>query len=91
VITKALMTLVHGVETKFDGEMVAMTRVPWATIESVGDQSEYDLFESFYVTSSDNIHFVCYKAVIGIKLSLLQKFKSCSLDLLRNFKSYCKS
>jgi hypothetical protein len=64
VITKALMTLVHGVETKFDGEMVAMTRVPWATIESVGDQSEYDLFESFYVTSSDNIHFVCYKAVM---------------------------
>ncbi|TVU36117.1 hypothetical protein EJB05_18033, partial [Eragrostis curvula] len=41
VITKALMTLVHGLETKFDGEMVAMTRVPWATLESVGDQSEY--------------------------------------------------
>jgi hypothetical protein len=42
VITKALMTLVHGVETKFDAEMVAMTRVPWSTLESVGDQSEYD-------------------------------------------------
>ncbi|VAH66728.1 unnamed protein product [Triticum turgidum subsp. durum] len=41
VITKALMTLVHGVETKFDAEMVAMTRVPWSTLESVGDQSEY--------------------------------------------------
>lgn len=41
VITKALMTLVHGLETKFDAEMVAMTRVPWATLESVGDQSEY--------------------------------------------------
>lgn len=41
VITKALLTLVHGIETKFDGEMVAMTRVPWATLESVGDQSEY--------------------------------------------------
>lgn len=40
VITKALMTLVHGVETKFDAEMVAMTRVPWSTLESVGDQSE---------------------------------------------------
>jgi hypothetical protein len=40
VITKALMTLVHGLETKFDAEMVAMTRVPWATLESVGDQSE---------------------------------------------------
>ncbi|KAL5226807.1 hypothetical protein ABZP36_015072 [Zizania latifolia] len=41
VIMKALMTLVHGLETKFDAEMAAMTRVPWATLESVGDQSEY--------------------------------------------------
>ncbi|XP_073016173.1 vacuolar protein sorting-associated protein 53 A-like [Primulina eburnea] len=41
VITKALITLVHGIETKFDDEMGAMTRVPWGTIESVGDQSEY--------------------------------------------------
>lgn len=40
VITKALVTLVHGLETKFDAEMAAMTRVPWATLESVGDQSE---------------------------------------------------
>ncbi|KAM7272946.1 hypothetical protein ACFE04_027610 [Oxalis oulophora] len=41
VITKALVTLVHGLETKFDAEMTSMTRVPWATLESVGDQSEY--------------------------------------------------
>ncbi|PKA50631.1 hypothetical protein AXF42_Ash017970 [Apostasia shenzhenica] len=41
VITKALVTLVHGLEAKFDVEMVAMTRVPWANLESVGDQSEY--------------------------------------------------
>ncbi|KAI0507396.1 hypothetical protein KFK09_013521 [Dendrobium nobile] len=41
VITKALLTLVQGIETKFDAEMVAMTRVPWASLESVGDQSEY--------------------------------------------------
>ncbi|XXG68435.1 hypothetical protein AAC387_Pa06g1522 [Persea americana] len=41
VITKALMTLVHGLETKFDAEMAAMTRVPWSALESVGDQSEY--------------------------------------------------
>lgn len=40
VITKALITLVHGIETKFDAEMAAMTRVPWGTLESVGDQSE---------------------------------------------------
>ncbi|KAL9259593.1 Vacuolar protein sorting-associated protein 53 A-like protein, partial [Drosera capensis] len=41
VIVKALVTLVLGLETKFDAEMGAMTRVPWATLESVGDQSEY--------------------------------------------------
>ncbi|CAI9773930.1 unnamed protein product [Fraxinus pennsylvanica] len=41
VITRALITLVHGIETKFDAEMAAMTRVPWGTLESVGDQSAY--------------------------------------------------
>ncbi|KAK6144846.1 hypothetical protein DH2020_021666 [Rehmannia glutinosa] len=44
VITKALVTLVHGIETKFDAEMAAMTRVPWGTLESVGDQSELMYF-----------------------------------------------
>lgn len=46
VITKALMTLVHGLETKFDAEMAAMTRVPWSALESVGDQSEYAYMNS---------------------------------------------
>lgn len=41
VITKALVTLVLGLETKFDTEMAVMTRVPWSTLESVGDQSGY--------------------------------------------------
>ncbi|KAK4480319.1 hypothetical protein RD792_013388 [Penstemon davidsonii] len=41
VITKALVTLVHGIENKFDAEMAAMTRLPWGTLESVGDQSDY--------------------------------------------------
>ncbi|XP_065848860.1 vacuolar protein sorting-associated protein 53 A isoform X2 [Euphorbia lathyris] len=41
LITEALMTLVHGLETKFDAEMAAMTRVTWGTLESVGDQSSY--------------------------------------------------
>lgn len=40
VITKALVTLVLGLETKFDNEMAGMTRVPWGSLESVGDQSE---------------------------------------------------
>lgn len=39
VITKALVTLVLGIETKFDTEMAVMARVPWSTLESVGDQS----------------------------------------------------
>nr|VDC71204.1 unnamed protein product [Brassica rapa] len=41
VITKSLVTLVLGIETKFDNEMAAMTRVPWGTLDSVGDQSGY--------------------------------------------------
>ncbi|KAL9244013.1 hypothetical protein vseg_017833 [Gypsophila vaccaria] len=52
VITKSLITLVHGLETKFDAEMVAMTRVPWASLESVGDQSEYVNAINTILTSS---------------------------------------
>lgn len=52
VITKSLITLVHGIETKFDAEMAAMTRVPWATLESVGDQSEYVNAINTILTSS---------------------------------------
>ncbi|KAG7594767.1 Vps53-like N-terminal [Arabidopsis thaliana x Arabidopsis arenosa] len=39
VITRALVTLVHGLETKFDKEMVAMTRISWGTLNSVSEQS----------------------------------------------------
>ncbi|KAK9690013.1 hypothetical protein RND81_09G098900 [Saponaria officinalis] len=52
VITKSLITLVHGLETKFDAEMVAMSRVPWASLESVGDQSEYVNVINTILTSS---------------------------------------
>ncbi|KAG2684953.1 hypothetical protein I3843_10G096100 [Carya illinoinensis] len=52
VITKALVTLVHGLESKFDAEMAAMTRVPWGTLESVGDQSEYVNGINMILTSS---------------------------------------
>ncbi|KAL0791697.1 hypothetical protein Bca101_007943 [Brassica carinata] len=41
VITRSLVTLVLGIETKFDTEMAAMTRVPWGALDSVGDQSGY--------------------------------------------------
>ncbi|XP_059308151.1 vacuolar protein sorting-associated protein 53 A isoform X2 [Lycium ferocissimum] len=52
VITKSLITLVHGIETKFDSEMLAMTRVPWSTLESVGDQSDYVNGINLILTSS---------------------------------------
>ncbi|GKV10745.1 hypothetical protein SLEP1_g22066 [Rubroshorea leprosula] len=52
VITKALVTLVQGLETKFDAEMAAMTRVPWGTLESVGDQSGYVNGINMILTSS---------------------------------------
>lgn len=57
VITKALVTLVHGLETKFDSEMAAMTRVPWGTLESVGDQSEYVLFPPSFSLNSGSRSF----------------------------------
>uniref|UniRef100_A0A0D3BMG4 Vps53 N-terminal domain-containing protein n=1 Tax=Brassica oleracea var. oleracea TaxID=109376 RepID=A0A0D3BMG4_BRAOL len=41
VIRRSLVTLVLGIETKFDTEMAAMTRVPWGTLDCVGDQSGY--------------------------------------------------
>lgn len=41
LITRALSVLVLGMETKLDAELVAMTKVPWASLEAVGDQSEY--------------------------------------------------
>ncbi|XP_068656550.1 vacuolar protein sorting-associated protein 53 A isoform X2 [Aristolochia californica] len=52
VITKSLITLVNGLETKFDVEMSAMARVPWGTLESVGDQSEYVNAINSILTSS---------------------------------------
>ncbi|XP_044498652.1 vacuolar protein sorting-associated protein 53 A-like isoform X1 [Mangifera indica] len=52
VITKALVTLVLGLETKFDAEMAVMTRVPWGSLESVGDQSEYVNGINMILTSS---------------------------------------
>ncbi|KAG0554133.1 hypothetical protein KC19_12G065500 [Ceratodon purpureus] len=41
VITKALTTLVLGLETRFENELANMARLPWATLEGVGDQSDY--------------------------------------------------
>ncbi|XP_024383135.1 vacuolar protein sorting-associated protein 53 A isoform X2 [Physcomitrium patens] len=41
VITKALSILVLGLETRLENELANMARLPWATLESVGDQSDY--------------------------------------------------
>lgn len=43
MITKALSTLVLGLETRLENELANMARLSWATLESVGDQSEYAL------------------------------------------------
>ncbi|BBN20320.1 vacuolar protein sorting-associated protein 53 [Marchantia polymorpha subsp. ruderalis] len=41
VITKALSTLVLGLENKLEAELANMARMSWGTLEGVGDQSEY--------------------------------------------------
>ncbi|GJP39555.1 hypothetical protein CLOM_g23913 [Closterium sp. NIES-68] len=41
VITRALAVLVVGLEARLDGELDRMARMPWSTLESVGDQSEF--------------------------------------------------
>lgn len=40
MITRALSVLVAGLETRLDAELENMVRMPWATMETVGDQSE---------------------------------------------------
>jgi len=40
VITRAMSVLVAGLETRLDAELENMVRMPWATMGTVGDQSE---------------------------------------------------
>lgn len=41
VTTACLNVLILAVETRLDGALQQMTRMPWATLETVGDQSEF--------------------------------------------------
>ncbi|KAF9940765.1 Vacuolar protein sorting-associated protein 53 [Modicella reniformis] len=41
IINSCTMALVRAVESHYDPAMQAMFKLPWATIENVGDQSEY--------------------------------------------------
>jgi len=41
VTFKATKSLVQGLLTKLEPIMITMTKMPWATIESVGDTNEY--------------------------------------------------
>ncbi|CAL5224462.1 g7153 [Coccomyxa viridis] len=41
LITACLSVLILGTETKLDAALVQMTRLPWASLESVGDQSDF--------------------------------------------------
>mmetsp|Transcript_7164 Transcript_7164/g.11810 ORF Transcript_7164/g.11810 Transcript_7164/m.11810 type:complete len:972 (-) Transcript_7164:1024-3939(-) len=54
VITKAVRILVLGIETKIQVALDAMTKMPWASIEGVGDQSHYITTIANILTSSVN-------------------------------------
>ncbi|KAF9167075.1 Vacuolar protein sorting-associated protein 53 [Actinomortierella ambigua] len=41
IISVCTRTLVQSIETNIESALSAMTKVPWATLETVGDQSEY--------------------------------------------------
>ncbi|KAK9820837.1 hypothetical protein WJX81_002519 [Elliptochloris bilobata] len=41
VVTACLSVLVLGAETRLDAVLTQMTRLPWASLESVGDQSDF--------------------------------------------------
>lgn len=41
IISACTRTLVRAVETDYEPAMVAMSKLPWGTVEYVGDQSEY--------------------------------------------------
>uniref|UniRef100_A0A0A9DCM5 Uncharacterized protein n=1 Tax=Arundo donax TaxID=35708 RepID=A0A0A9DCM5_ARUDO len=78
--------------------MVAMTRVPWATLESVGDQSEYDCVPLLiFVMCALKLmkkrwcpkvlraaDIIDVEANMGYRLYNLQKPESCSLVLMGN-------
>jgi hypothetical protein len=71
VITTALSTLVLGLETRVDQALGAMVRINWATLDLVGDQSEYvNIFSSVLADSipslgsllaQNNFRFLCDK------------------------------
>ncbi|CAL8463747.1 g3281 [Coccomyxa elongata] len=41
VVTACLSVLILGCETKLDAALLQMTRMPWASLETVGDQSDF--------------------------------------------------
>ncbi|CAG8576657.1 10577_t:CDS:10, partial [Cetraspora pellucida] len=41
VVTTSVRALIRGIESSYDPALVAMTKLPWSNLESVGDQSEY--------------------------------------------------
>lgn len=41
MVTTSVRALIRGIESSYDPALVAMTKLPWSNLESVGDQSEY--------------------------------------------------
>jgi hypothetical protein len=56
VIAKAIKGLVYGLEAKLEPAFLQMTKMPWASWETVGDQSEYVNHISTYIDQSVPIY-----------------------------------
>ncbi|CAG8586437.1 16596_t:CDS:10 [Dentiscutata erythropus] len=41
VVATSIRSLIRGIESSYDPALVAMTKLPWSNLDSVGDQSEY--------------------------------------------------
>lgn len=41
VILSCIRTLIRGIEINCDPALTVMSKIPWGTLQSVGDQSEY--------------------------------------------------
>eukprot|EP01135_Chromosphaera_perkinsii_P011260 Nk52_evm41s2367 gene=Nk52_evmTU41s2367 len=54
-ISLAIQALVRGVDSALDASLTAMAKIPWSTIENVGDQSPYVSAINEYLTQTGPI------------------------------------
>ncbi|CAG8578254.1 11332_t:CDS:10 [Diversispora eburnea] len=53
VVTSSIKSLIRGIESCYEPSLVAMTKIQWSNLDSVGDQSEYVTL--FHVTLRSNV------------------------------------